>query len=670
MIHRLRVLLLISLISFNVLGSQAPLSEVTILKTIREPTKDDLKSSKYLEDYYWAFRKLRLSTLKRSISVLKKSRKSPLYSFVPTLSKGLSIAKKLKSKKLNDCNIRIKGNEIQKQYLRLFKRVCLKNEAKKFVSSKGKLTSTERAFIEKNWQFLSRYRYRKAFINRLQELRPSSRIFFSQQLRNYIFKNQKLPHKDLLQFLVIDQKLTKFIQTHHMFDRKQSSFYTMEFTSIVKAFKREYLLGNDERSEEYLEQAIDFYEQNKSKISDSKAWQLFITSGKRIARQENLNMALDLFKMSEKTADEEQIHESRFQRLFAFFSERKLSEARDFISEEKLIKRFPQINSKLRYWVARVYQETKEYKKAKELFLEQISLSPLSFYSILSLKSLRQFTPDYSYSALIKESNPSFEDLKLSHSVQEKLSLYKIFKLSGNDFLSNIQAREIRKSPASYFFSKNAQMDTERLKGYFLINFFSSFNDHLASFKIAYTGLNNGTLSLNRFVIRNLFPNKYRPILKRKSRFLDERILLSLIRQESAFNEKAKSVVGARGLMQIMPATGRQFVKNLKAHYLYKPELNITIGAKYLENLLKRYEGNLVFALSAYNAGMGNVSKWQRSIPFSQDAISNIELIPFKETRNYVKLIYRNLFFYSYLDGQTSNLDTPINDSFKIALKD
>ncbi len=165
-----------------------------------------------------------------------------------------------------------------------------------------------------------------------------------------------------------------------------------------------------------------------------------------------------------------------------------------------------------------------------------------------------------------------------------------------------------------------------------------------------------------------LFPDKFDKIVKQSNGGLDYRFILSLIRQESAFNKRAKSIVGARGLMQIMPRTGRQFVRSLKAKQLYKPSLNVKIGSKFLRSLLKRFEGNFIFALASYNAGIGNVSRWLRNIPFSSDMLANIEMIPFKETRNYVKLIYRNYFFYRYKDGNTASLDLPTNQTFNIPL--
>lgn len=129
---------------------------------------------------------------------------------------------------------------------------------------------------------------------------------------------------------------------------------------------------------------------------------------------------------------------------------------------------------------------------------------------------------------------------------------------------------------------------------------------------------------------------------------LDPWLLMALSRRESAFNPGARSSAGARGLMQLMPGTARLVARDLgmvapTTKQLYQPALNIRLGSTYLADLLKRYQGNRILALAAYNAGPHRVDRWLADTPVDHDVF--IESIPFHETREYVQavLAYRVL---------------------------
>lgn len=128
----------------------------------------------------------------------------------------------------------------------------------------------------------------------------------------------------------------------------------------------------------------------------------------------------------------------------------------------------------------------------------------------------------------------------------------------------------------------------------------------------------------------------------------------AIIRQESEFNPHAKSPVGARGLMQLMPATARSVAKKQGLPYhiskLVEPAYNIGLGSRYLSQMLARYNGSYILATAAYNAGPGNVDKWIRTFGRPENNVESalrwIERIPFSETRNYVQRVMENLQIY------------------------
>lgn len=131
---------------------------------------------------------------------------------------------------------------------------------------------------------------------------------------------------------------------------------------------------------------------------------------------------------------------------------------------------------------------------------------------------------------------------------------------------------------------------------------------------------------------------------------IDPITLMSLARQESALDSEARSPVGARGIMQIMPTTAKYTAKKYKLSYqgsddLYQVGKNIEIGSHYLDGLLNQYDNNRIFAFAAYNAGPNRVKLWRERTAGKLDAYAFIEAIPFKETRGYVQNI---LMFETY----------------------
>jgi soluble lytic murein transglycosylase len=194
---------------------------------------------------------------------------------------------------------------------------------------------------------------------------------------------------------------------------------------------------------------------------------------------------------------------------------------------------------------------------------------------------------------------------------------------------------------------------------YFLASLYVNNQQHAVAFR----ALNSVLEALSPAEVRGLprdfwtmlYPQAFWPEVSQlaQTKGLNPYLVLSIIRQESAFNPAAISSSGARGLMQLMPTTAQELFTKLKlpqepVSRLHDPQLSITLGTHYFAVLMQRYQGNVVLALTGYNAGPARASRWREQwsgVPTDEF----IERIPLDETRNYVKLTLRNLMVYERL---------------------
>ncbi len=150
---------------------------------------------------------------------------------------------------------------------------------------------------------------------------------------------------------------------------------------------------------------------------------------------------------------------------------------------------------------------------------------------------------------------------------------------------------------------------------------------------------------------------------------VDPILILSLIKQESAFNPKAASHAGAWGLMQLMPFTALEMNSEMTRLDLLNPESNMRAGTGYFKKLLKRYSGSVVLALAAYNAGPNAVNRWIKEGKLKNGELLFAEQIPYKETRDYVFSILRNHAWYQHLLKAQTKVQVLISDDPALQLK-
>ena len=155
-----------------------------------------------------------------------------------------------------------------------------------------------------------------------------------------------------------------------------------------------------------------------------------------------------------------------------------------------------------------------------------------------------------------------------------------------------------------------------------------------------------------------LWPNRAAVEAEAAEFGIDPFLLVAIVRQESVFDVEALSRAGARGLAQLLPGTAALTARGLDVTYypdwITVPDLNLHLGAAHLAELLRRFGGRVDAAVAAYNAGPRPVARWLER-PGASDPDQFLELIPYQETRGYVRAVLRNRELYRALYDAPTN---------------
>lgn len=514
----------------------------------------------------------------------------------------------------------------------------------------------------------------------LDLLYKKSEVIFdkiSNSISEYYIQNQIVPSVELLKHIKISAKLTRLVQlkgidTNSIYDVFSNRLEKLIDEAFNDADKKE----NKKTISQKVDYVINFYNLNIEHLPKNESLNKLLSLGKSISRRGYLEISKNIF--TTITAQDSKYYENAlFELLWVDIVNENYKTAYKTINDLKVISKINNFeNSKLKYWIA--YTLLKNNINGYQGIMQQIvDSSPLSFYAVMSAKVLQEKlkqSPDQIYKNLLKENKFPYQvsDKNFSSEVLKAFLRLKVWAELDSKTFINLESKNLKQ----YYISQvnlptqyQKELYQKELLTYLNAKILFNTKNYLESFKIIYNGLEDNTLQLNYNVLSTLFPRPFWQNIQQNVSGFDPIIALSLIRQESGFNPKARSYVGARGLMQLMPATAKMYKRRLNNHHLEQPNLNIKIGSKYFMDLLNKYDHNLVYALSAYNAGEGRVNHWQNNYLTSDSILHNIENIPFLETRKYVKLIFRNIFFYKLIDSKTQLKDTKHkNQLFNIAL--
>jgi soluble lytic murein transglycosylase len=305
---------------------------------------------------------------------------------------------------------------------------------------------------------------------------------------------------------------------------------------------------------------------------------------------------------------------------------------------------YPISKARAAYWIGRTYKKLGQTNQSNTWFRTG-SQYGATFYGQLSHIELNE--KRFSINNNFKFSEDKYEEFKKNNPLAKSVIVLKELNRTRytKDILRHLGDAEQNRTFEEISMAGVLAQEIERL----------DFAIQIAK-NASYKNLNFLEISFPRIEVPKQVKNQ---------KILDSSVILALIRQESEFDTSANSKVGAKGLMQIMPATARLLSKVTNVEFSREKltkdkDYNLALGSYYISDLDDLF-GSHYLAFAAYNAGPHRVEKWIKTYGDPRrkqiDAIDFIELIPFHETRNYVQRVSENINVYEYLNdpGNATN---------------
>lgn len=295
------------------------------------------------------------------------------------------------------------------------------------------------------------------------------------------------------------------------------------------------------------------------------------------------------------------------------------------------------------YWLAQTYKKTGDIGEANDYFHELADKNPYAYYGIRSLTHLKKQRKalQFEKQLIFRYSKRAFG----SDHIAPFLKGEKLIHLGlGKDGVDELRSAT----------TLPAFLDTPWLFQYYIAALYHLGKDYISSIVLLNQLQKTYLDDLPDEHLLLLYPKQYWDLAQKYAQkfSLDPFLILSIMRQESAFNPNAVSPADALGLLQMTPYMGKAMAKRLKRAWrkndLFDPDKNLLYSVFYLSRLMKKFNGNLVFVLASYNANEETTQKWIKRY-WTNEVEEFIEEIPYKETRSYVKLILRNYTNYLFV---------------------
>ena len=615
--------------------------------------KSDVRASRVVVAVYRQVRRGKIPgrDIKKVLADLDKSR--ILGIFAPSFRRLEFLSKRRKLRQIVErCSFEADANQVVKLMDLQIGQLCHGLVLRALIRDKmyDKLDKKTLKYIEDNIDgFLGKKRVGR-FAEYLKSVRRGSPLHesLSKMVRDAYKAGRGGFNQNVMASIRVDSNFASYINSHKMVAFNEGILFNKEFQQMRKDVNKHLKEERFDKAKEAVSQLMGFHEQNDKLIDNVRSRNSLLILARKFFRKQHFETSILINRYIFRVSEERMQEKAAFEILFNLSQQKKYGRAVASINNLGLLKDFDDHGSKLQYWIAYTVEMYGQGILADLLYRKLIKNNPLSFYSIIAFKrkmlpvdAPKDFLKSLFVARTVASAGRPYEEIGDNIG---RLQLWLIHD-EGRFVAEEIGGilRYMKDRPKKFSGSDVRRMALHMGE---MINKERRF---LYTFKLVHGLLENDTLPLDDDFLRLLFPNPYFDKIQKHNRGLDPYLVLSLIRQESAFNPAARSSAGARGLMQLMPATARQLKKRIKTRQLKNPDLNLQLGIKYLKRLIGKYDGNLIYALAGYNAGESKVKKWREEIFSDDNPLSIIEMIPYRETRNYVKLIYRNYFFYQSL---------------------
>ncbi|MEZ4816095.1 MAG: lytic transglycosylase domain-containing protein [Bdellovibrionota bacterium] len=445
---------------------------------------------------------------------------------------------------------------------------------------------------------------------------------------------------------------------------KSFKFFTppTERGEVFKHYERLYQLAVQFWTLEENKQALMLMDQiTASKSKEASSVQLKVAYVRaRMNETSNIDLLKKTFKMNLRQDQKLELGWRTFYRLLEG-NPKQVAESVKFLNDNtSLFKRMGEYPIKIDFWKAQALAKTKKEKEAQKILAANFASDPYNFYGLFSALVYKDLSGKYpdGWKIGAEDSKDEFKESNYLDAEgypkndSDQLISRALVLAKARDFDRALAV--LRDAARARPWRSLASVDDRHAKMRDIARLYVALGSKRSAMNLMGGLISAKADNLSSEDWEFIFPRLFESEIKKRAstHSMDPWIVSSVIRQESAFDPRARSPVDALGLMQLLPTTAQKEAKLLgKTDFvsedLYQPEVAIEIGAHHLSRLLSSFDKSFVCAFAAYNAGIPPLNNWLSN--HSGEPLTFVERIPYKETRDYVKKLLRNYVMYRRL---------------------